>query len=93
MNCKGLYLQLHVLHILKTELGTGPGPVGSVPFSRRPAQPPQMGNLCPFWKDNEGPPLSNHVSPLSFSLEGHSPMKDPQSVFNPKTQKLRLFDK
>lgn len=40
MNGKGFHLQLHVLHILKTELGTSPGPVRPVPSPGQPAQPP-----------------------------------------------------
>lgn len=40
MNCKGLYLQLHILHILKTELGTSPGQSDQDPlFSHLPSHP------------------------------------------------------
>lgn len=72
MNCKGFYLQLHVLHILEKELGTSPGPVRPVPSAQSPAQTPQLGNPCLFWREEEGPPISYYVSALSIYLGGYS---------------------
>jgi hypothetical protein len=55
MNCEGLYLQLHVFHILKTELGTIKGPVRTSTFSATSPHNPTGQFLS--WEENEGPSL------------------------------------
>lgn len=48
MDSKGLYLQLHVFHILKTELGTSPGPVRPVPSYSATRSATPTGQSLPF---------------------------------------------